>query len=104
MQKSHKDFLAKGATANPLQNKNEERRSIGYSVCQYSSYAFIRRSLNKDGFMLKQAFVISLAEKSSIKMVIDAAAGKSHADLLKQYILNPLELQHTYYQPYDELP
>jgi len=57
MQKSHKDFLAKGATANPLQNKNEERRSIGYSVCQYSSYAFIRRSLNK------------VAEKSSIMLV-----------------------------------
>ncbi len=39
-----------------------------------------------------------------IKMVIEAATGRSHADLLKQYILNPLDLQHTYYQPYDELP
>jgi len=39
-----------------------------------------------------------------IKMVIEAATGKSHADLLKQYILLPLALQHTYYQPYDELP
>ncbi|MEO6611137.1 MAG: serine hydrolase [Chitinophagaceae bacterium] len=39
-----------------------------------------------------------------IKMVIDAATGKSHAALLKQYILEPLGLQHTYYQPYDELP
>ncbi len=39
-----------------------------------------------------------------IKMVIEVATGRSHADLLKQYILNPLDLQHTYYQPYDELP
>jgi len=39
-----------------------------------------------------------------IKMVIEAATGKSHADLLKQYILTPLGLNHTYYQPYDELP
>lgn len=39
-----------------------------------------------------------------IKMVIEAATGKSHADLLKQYILQPLGLQHTFYQPYDQLP
>lgn len=39
-----------------------------------------------------------------IKMVIEAATGKSHADLLKQYILTPLGLKHTYYQPYDQLP
>jgi D-alanyl-D-alanine carboxypeptidase len=39
-----------------------------------------------------------------IKMVIDAATGKSHANLLKQYVLDPLGLKHTYYQPYDELP
>ena len=39
-----------------------------------------------------------------IKMVIEAATGKSHAELLKQYILTPLGLKHTYYQYYDELP
>ncbi len=39
-----------------------------------------------------------------IKMVIEAATGKNHADLLKQYILQPLGLLHTYYQPYDQLP
>jgi D-alanyl-D-alanine carboxypeptidase len=39
-----------------------------------------------------------------IKMVIEAVTGKSHADLLKEYILIPLGLQHTYYQYYDELP
>jgi D-alanyl-D-alanine carboxypeptidase len=39
-----------------------------------------------------------------IKMVIEAVTGKNHSDLLKEYILNPLGLQHTYYQPYDLLP
>src|SRR4030095_8872558 len=39
-----------------------------------------------------------------IKMMIEAATGKSHGDLLKQYVLIPLGLNHTYYQPYDELP
>jgi len=39
-----------------------------------------------------------------IKMVIEAATGISHADLLKRYVLQPLALQHTYYQPYDEIP
>jgi len=39
-----------------------------------------------------------------IKMVIEAATGKNHADLLEQYILAPLGLQHTYYQYYDQLP
>jgi D-alanyl-D-alanine carboxypeptidase len=39
-----------------------------------------------------------------IKMVIESATGKSHASLLKQYVLQPLSLLQTYYQPYDQLP
>jgi D-alanyl-D-alanine carboxypeptidase len=39
-----------------------------------------------------------------IKMMIEAATGKNHADLLKQYVLIPLGLMQTYYQYYDELP
>jgi len=39
-----------------------------------------------------------------VTMVIEAQTGKKHADLLKQYILNPLGLNHTYYQPHDQLP
>lgn len=39
-----------------------------------------------------------------ITLMIEAATGKKHSDLLKQYILNPLGLQHTFYQPHDELP
>ena len=37
-------------------------------------------------------------------MVIEAATGKKHSDLLKQYVLNPLHLSNTYYQPHDKLP
>ena len=39
-----------------------------------------------------------------VAMVIEAQTGKKHADLLKQYIITPLGMTHTYYQPHDELP
>lgn len=39
-----------------------------------------------------------------VAMVMEAATGQSHAKLLHQYILDPLNLQHTYYQPHDALP
>lgn len=39
-----------------------------------------------------------------VSMVLEAATGKKHSDLLKQYILNPLNLKNTFYQPHDDLP
>lgn len=39
-----------------------------------------------------------------VAMVIEAQSGRKHADLLKQYIIHPLGMTHTYYQPHDELP
>ena len=39
-----------------------------------------------------------------VAMVIEAATGKKHNDLLHQYILSPLGLQNTFYQPHDDLP
>ena len=39
-----------------------------------------------------------------VAMIIEAQTGKKHSDLLKQYILNPLGMAHTYYQWHDELP
>jgi D-alanyl-D-alanine carboxypeptidase len=39
-----------------------------------------------------------------VAMVIEAQTGKNHSDLLKQYVLNPLGMSHTYYQPHDALP
>lgn len=39
-----------------------------------------------------------------VAMVMEAATGQPHSKLLHQYILTPLNLQHTYYQPHDALP
>jgi len=39
-----------------------------------------------------------------VMMVIEAATHKDHSSLLKQYVLNPLHLTNTYYQPHDVLP
>lgn len=39
-----------------------------------------------------------------VTMVIEAQTGKNHADLLKQYVINPLGLTQTFYQPHDPLP
>jgi len=39
-----------------------------------------------------------------VKMIAEKASGKNNQQLFKQYIFTPLQLQHTYYQPYDALP
>ncbi|MBA2760867.1 MAG: beta-lactamase family protein [Segetibacter sp.] len=39
-----------------------------------------------------------------VSMVIEAATSRKHSELLKEYILNPLGLKNTYYQPHDKLP
>jgi D-alanyl-D-alanine carboxypeptidase len=39
-----------------------------------------------------------------VSLVLEYATGKKHSDLLKNYILQPLSLTNTYYQPHDELP
>jgi len=39
-----------------------------------------------------------------VSMVMEAATHKKHEDLLKEYLLAPLNLAHTFYQPYNKLP
>jgi D-alanyl-D-alanine carboxypeptidase len=39
-----------------------------------------------------------------VTMVMEAATHRKHADLLRERILEPLGLAHTYYQPHDPLP
>ncbi len=39
-----------------------------------------------------------------VTMILEAQTGKPHATLLKSYILTPLGLTNTYYQPHDALP
>jgi D-alanyl-D-alanine carboxypeptidase len=37
-------------------------------------------------------------------MIAEAATGKKHGDLMKQYIFGPLKMVNTFYQPHDALP
>ena len=39
-----------------------------------------------------------------VTMVMEAATHRPHEELLHSYILEPLTLTHTYYQPHDQLP
>ena len=39
-----------------------------------------------------------------VAMVLEAQSGRKHADLLKEYIITPLGMTNTYYQPHDALP
>jgi D-alanyl-D-alanine carboxypeptidase len=48
--------------------------------------------------------IYSNTNTTIVAMVIEGATGKKHSDLLKQYIINPLNLQNTFYQPHDALP
>ena len=48
--------------------------------------------------------IYSNTNTTLVIMVIEAATRKKHSDLLKQYVLTPLHLVNTYYQPHDVLP
>ena len=39
-----------------------------------------------------------------VAMIIEYATGRKHAELLRQKILKPLNMNNTYYQPHDVLP
>ncbi|NJO24608.1 MAG: beta-lactamase family protein [Bacteroidia bacterium] len=39
-----------------------------------------------------------------VSMIIEYATGRKHNELLREKILMPLGLSHTYYQPHDALP
>jgi D-alanyl-D-alanine carboxypeptidase len=39
-----------------------------------------------------------------VAMVVEAATGKKHADLIKKYVTGPLGMGNTFYQPHDRLP
>ena len=48
--------------------------------------------------------IYSNTNTTLVSMVIEAATGKKHSDLLKQYVLTPLHLKNTFYQPHDNIP
>jgi D-alanyl-D-alanine carboxypeptidase len=39
-----------------------------------------------------------------LSMIIDAATGKRHGELLHQYVFTPLQMNNTFYQSYEPLP
>lgn len=39
-----------------------------------------------------------------VTLVVEAQTGRKHSDLLRQYILSPLGMNDSYYQPHDILP
>jgi len=39
-----------------------------------------------------------------VSMILEAQTKRKHADLLKQYVLTPLNLRNTFYQPHDIFP
>lgn len=55
-------------------------------------------------FLPSDTAIYSNTNTVLVTMVIEAQTGKKHADLLKQYVLNPLGLTQTFYQPHDQLP
>jgi len=48
--------------------------------------------------------IYSNTNTTLVTMVIEAATGKKHGDLLRQYVIDPLGMTNTFYQPYDALP
>ena len=60
---------------------------------------------NKDPvFVPSDTAIYSNTNTILVTMVIEAVTHKNHSDLLKRYVLTPLNLSNTYYQPHDLLP
>lgn len=56
------------------------------------------------GFTAGDTAVYSNTNTVLVTMIIEAQTGKKHAQLLHQYVLEPLGLKNTFYQPHDLLP
>jgi D-alanyl-D-alanine carboxypeptidase len=48
--------------------------------------------------------IYSNTNTTILSMAIEAATGKKTPDLMKQYVLTPLNMNNTFYQPHDNLP
>jgi D-alanyl-D-alanine carboxypeptidase len=48
--------------------------------------------------------IYSNTNTTLVAMVIEAATGKKHSDLLRQYVIKPLNMINTFYHTHDELP
>ena len=55
-------------------------------------------------FKPRDSALYSSTNTTIVAMIAEAATGRKHSDLLKQYILTPLNMRNTFYQPHDALP
>jgi len=55
-------------------------------------------------FKSRDTAIYSNTNTLLVSMIIDAATGNKHGDLLHQYVLTPLQMKNTYYQSYEPLP
>lgn len=55
-------------------------------------------------FKPRDTAIYSSTNTILVAMIIEAATGRKHDELLHEYILTPLGLNHTFYQPHDALP
>lgn len=55
-------------------------------------------------FKPRDTAIYSSTNTTIVAMIAEAATGKKHGDLMKQYIFNPLAMKNTFYQPHDKLP
>lgn len=59
---------------------------------------------SKPLFAPRDTAIYSNTNTILVAMIMEAATGRPHNLLLHDYILTPLNLKHTYYQPHDDLP
>jgi D-alanyl-D-alanine carboxypeptidase len=64
------------------------------------SYVYNKPAIFKPG----DTAIYSNTNTILVTMVIEKATGRKHNELLHEYILDPLGLKNTYYQPHDALP
>lgn len=55
-------------------------------------------------FAPRDTAVYSNTNTLLVSMVVNAATGKNHGQLMRQFILNPLDLKNTAYHPHDKMP
>lgn len=55
-------------------------------------------------FKPREKAIYSNTNTVIVSMIMEAATGRDHSDLLRQYILAPLNLKNTYYQGHDRIP
>jgi D-alanyl-D-alanine carboxypeptidase len=64
------------------------------------SFVYGKKGYDLDSFPVHYSNTNTLL----LSMCIEKATGENHAKLLRELVLNPLEMNNTYYQGHDEIP